>query len=233
MWQFVRGVEGIRDAAFAFNTPVISGNVSFYNETEGHAIPPTPTIAIVGVLEDVTRRVTQFFNRPGDRILLVRTSRSSLAASEYEDLFGASGEARLEPIDLAREKSLIEALVATTGEGLISSAHDVSEGGLAVTLAEACFNSKSVLGAEVDQDSGELGNADLLFGEGPSSVILSAAVENVERVRDIFGRHGIECVTIGIVTERGRLKIGSAINEDVSELWQIYEQALPKRLERS
>jgi len=232
MWQFVRGVEGIRDAALALNTPVISGNVSFYNETEGHAIPPTPTIAIVGVLDDVTRRVTQFFKRPGDKILLARTSRPSLAASEYEELFGATSETRLEPIDLAREKALLGALVAAAGQGLISSAHDVSEGGLAVTLAEACFNSKSVLGAEVDQDSGELGSADFLFGEGPSSVVLSAAVENIDRLRDIFAGHEIECVTIGTVTERGKLKIGSAINEDVSELWQIYEQALPKRLER-
>ena len=74
MWQFIRGVEGIRDAALALETPVVSGNVSFYNETEGRAIPPTPTIAMVGVLEDVGRRVTQFFKRPGDAIVLLRTA---------------------------------------------------------------------------------------------------------------------------------------------------------------
>src|SRR5262249_55614522 len=111
MWQFIRGVEGIRDAAIALETPVISGNVSFYNETEGHAIPPTPTIAIVGVLDDVTHRVTQFFQRAGDKIVLVRTSRLSLAASEYEALFGPFGEPELAPIHLAKEKALIEALV--------------------------------------------------------------------------------------------------------------------------
>ena len=233
MWQFIRGVEGIRDAALALKTPVISGNVSFYNETEGHAIPPTPTIAMVGRLDDVSQRVTQFFKRPGDRILLVRTTGPSLAASEYESLFGAIGDRALVPIDLGKEKSLVEALVAAAGTGLISSAHDVSEGGLAVALAEACFNSQSVLGAEVNQDGGELGGAEILFGEGASSVVLSVGEENVDRVHALFAGYRLECRTIGTVTARTRLRIGSVIDDDTIDLWRIYEQALPKRLERS
>ena len=87
MWQFIRGVEGIRDAALALETPVVSGNVSFYNETEGRAIPPTPAIAMLGVLEDAGRRVTQFFKRAGDAIILLRTAPATLAASEYAALF--------------------------------------------------------------------------------------------------------------------------------------------------
>jgi len=233
MWQFIRGVEGIRDAALALKAPVISGNVSFYNETEGHAIAPTPTIAIVGKLDDVTRRVTQCFKRAGDRILMVRTAQPSLAASEYESLFGPTG-ADLAPIDLSKEKSLIDALVAAAGQGLINSAHDVSEGGLGVALAEACFNLHSVLGAEVEVDhrGGGLGSAEFLFGEGVSSVILSVVEENIDRVRELFAGYNLECKAIGVVTARPRLKIDSVIDEDTMELWQIYEQALPKRIER-
>ena len=233
MWQFIRGVEGIRDTALALKTPVISGNVSFYNETEGHAIPPTPTIAMVGLLDDVSHHVMQFFKRPGDRIVLVRTARPSLTASEYKALFGTIGNPALAPIDLTKEKSLVDALVAAAGSGLINSAHDVSEGGFAVTLAEACFNLQSVLGAEVDLEGEELGSAEILFGEGASSVVLSVAEENIDRVRDLFARYRLECRIIGTVTTLPRLRIGSVINEDAIELRRIYEQALPKRLERS
>ena len=181
MWQFIRGVEGIRDAALALETPVVSGNVSFYNETEGRAIPPTPTIAMLGVLEDAGRRVTQFFKRPGDAIILLRTAPASLAASEYAALFGGNGGS-LAALDLERERALIEGLVAAADRGLIRSAHDVAEGGLAVTLAECCFNPDGVLGAEID-GMPEQGGAEVFFGEGASSVVLSAAAGEVEKLR--------------------------------------------------
>ena len=157
MWQFIRGVDGLRDASLAFNAPVISGNVSFYNETEGHAIPPTPTIAVVGVMSDVARHVTQFFKNPGDAIAIVRTARPSLAASEYAALFGIDGGS-LGAIDLAREAALVDGLVEGCEQGLIRSAHDVAEGGLAVAMAEACFNPRAILGAEVEL--GRAGSAD-------------------------------------------------------------------------
>ena len=168
MWQFIRGVAALRDASLAFGAPVVSGNVSFYNETEGRAIPPTPTIAVVGLMLDVSKRVTQFFKNPGDAIAIVRTGRPSLAASEYEAMFGVDGGA-LAPIDLEREAALVEALVAGAERGLIRSAHDVAEGGLAVAIAEACFNPRAILGAEVDL--GRAGNADAVdfFGEGAST----------------------------------------------------------------
>src|SRR3984957_534149 len=116
MWQFTRGIAALRDASIAFKAPVISGNVSFYNETEGRAIPPTPTIAVVGTLEDVSKRVTQHFKAPGDYILMVRTGKPSLAASEYEAMYGSS-PAGLTPIDLARENLLIEAVLGAAGLG--------------------------------------------------------------------------------------------------------------------
>ncbi|MFI5353254.1 MAG: phosphoribosylformylglycinamidine synthase subunit PurL, partial [Candidatus Binatales bacterium] len=233
MWQFIRGVEGLRDAALAFGTPVVSGNVSFYNETEGRAIPPTPTIAMLGLFTDVARHFGSFFRAPGDAILLVRTASPSLAASEFAALFGVAAYS-LEPIDLARENVLIEGLVAGAELGLIRSAHDVSEGGLAVALAEACFDPDAVMGAQIDSLPASGDAIAELFGEGPSTVVVSVAPENVARVTELFS--GLECRMIGRVTSDPKLRIvsgfrvASAIDEDVAELRAIYEQAIPRRL---
>jgi len=229
MWQFIRGVDGLRAASLAFGAPVVSGNVSFYNETEGHAIPPTPTIAVLGVMPDVAKHVTQHFKNPGDAIAIVRTAAPSLAASEYAATFGIDG-GRLNPIDLAREAALIDALVEGCEQGLIRSAHDIAEGGLAVAMAEACFNPRAILGAEVEL--GRAGNADAVdfFGEGASTVILSIAPGDVARVEKLFARRGLEFEVIGNVTADPRLKLGAALDEDVSDLQRIYEDAIPRRL---
>ncbi len=227
MWQFIRGVEGLRDASLAFGAPVVSGNVSFYNETEGHAIPPTPTIAVLGVLIDVARHVTQFFKNPGDAIAMVRTAAPSIAASEYAAIFGIEG-GQLGVIDLRREAALVEGLVEGAEQGLIRSAHDIAEGGLAVALAEACFNPRAILGAEVEL--GRAGNAAAdFFGEGASTVILSIAPGDVARVEKSFAGRGLEFVVVGRVIAEPRLKIGS-LDEDVAELQRIYEDAIPRRL---
>ena len=228
MWQFVRGVEGIRDAAQALDTPVVSGNVSFYNETQGRAIPPTPTLAMVGLLDDVRRCRGQFFTRSGDAILLLRTAAPSLAASEYDALFGGAGE--LGAIDLNKERALIECLVGLAAQGLIRSAHDVADGGLAVALAEACFTPSGNLGARAELNCGGLDAVIGLFGEGPSSVIVSAAAESVAAIERMLAGSGLECGRIGEVLAQPVLKINSVIDAEVAELRAIYEQALPRRI---
>jgi phosphoribosylformylglycinamidine (FGAM) synthase-like enzyme len=189
------------------------------------------------VMADVARHVTQFFKNPGDTIAVVRTGRPSLAASEYAALFGIDASMGIEdrtlnPIDLAREAALVDGLVAGAERGLIRSAHDIAEGGFAVALAEACFNPRAILGAEVEL--GRAGNADAVdfFGEGASTVVLSMAKENVAQVEQLFAGRGnkIEFAVIGQVTSDPRLKIGNVIDEDVSELMRIYENAIPRRL---
>jgi phosphoribosylformylglycinamidine synthase subunit PurL len=229
MWQLVRGIEGLRDAAIAFDAPVISGNVSLYNETEGRAIPPTPTIAMVGTLDNVARHLKQYFRMPGDTVLIVRTAPPSLAASEYADLFGVSQQ-QLPPIDLVRERKLIDGLVECADRRLIRSAHDVSEGGLAVALAESCFNPGGLLGVEANLGAGSH-DVEVLFGEGSSTVIISAPVENVPVLRKIFAP--LETVAIGRVTAALRLKIDTVIDEDVAALQHLYETAIPGRLSQS
>ena len=229
MWQFIRGVDGLRDASIAFGAPVVSGNVSFYNETEGHAIPPTPTIAVLGVMADVAKHVTQFFKNPGDAIAIVRTGKPSLAASEYAAIFGLDG-GQLGAIDLKREAALIDGLVEGAEQGLIRSAHDIAEGGLAVAMAEACFNPRAILGAEVELGRAGSASAVDFFGEGASTVVLSIGVNDVARVEKLFAGRGLEFAVIGKVTAEPRLKIDSAVDEDVAELQRIYEDAIPRRL---
>ena len=229
MWQFTRGVEALRDAALQFGTPVVSGNVSFYNETEGLAIPPTPTIAVLGVFADVSKHVAHHFKNPGDTILIVRTAKPSFAASEYAAAFGIDG-ATLSPVDLAREQALIEGLVAGAELGLIRSAHDVADGGLAVAIAEACFSSRRILGAEIDAERAGLTDAAELFGEGPSTVVLSVARDDVARIEQLFSGSGLEVMQIGRVIAEPRLKLAPVIDEDVRELMRIYDDAIPRRL---
>jgi phosphoribosylformylglycinamidine synthase len=159
---------------------------------------------------------------------MVRTAKPSLAASEYEAMYGSSPEG-LTPIDLARENALVEGLLGAIGEGLIRSAHDVAEGGLGVALAEACFNPDKLLGALIDGLS--TSDAAELFGEGPSTIVISAHEKDVVRLGSIFQQNGIDCRTIGRVTENPRLSVGGAsIDDDVNELNRIYESALPGRL---
>jgi len=229
MWQFAEGVRGLGDAARAFGAPVVSGNVSFYNETEGRAILPTPTIAVLGIMTDVTRQVTSFFRHAGDAILLVRTNSPRLAASEYGAMFGG-GEEPLCPIDLQREAALVDGLIAGAEQGLIKSAHDVAEGGLMVALTEACFNPDGVMGAEADLAALGPASTAELFGEGASSVVISVSTKDVEQVAQIFSSRGIDCRSIGRVIAEARLRLSPVIDEDVLDLQRAYELALPGRL---
>jgi phosphoribosylformylglycinamidine synthase len=155
---------------------------------------------------------------------VVRTAKPSLAASEYEAMYGSS-PAGLTPVDLEREKRLIAALLGAVGSGLIRSAHDVAEGGLAVALTEACFNPENLLGAEIDAAF----EAAELFGEGPSTIILTAKEAEVPQVTRMFIDGGIECRVIGKVLGEPRLRIASSIEQDVRELNRIFEGALPGR----
>src|SRR5436305_885772 len=148
MWAFSEVVDGMAEACAALGTPVVSGNVSFYNETEGRGIHPTPVIGMVGLIEDVRRVVTQGFKRDGHLIALVGETAEDLAASEYEatvqgrtleEMTGA-GE-RVPRLDLERERKVQEATLRAAEEGLLQSAHDCADGGLAVALAESCFSS--------------------------------------------------------------------------------------------
>src|SRR6266498_3857908 len=170
MWSFSEVIDGMSEACKAFNTPVVSGNVSFYNETEGCGILPTPVIGMIGLVEDMRRVVQPGFKQAGDLIALLGTTADDLSLSEYlMTVEGVSSEAliaggNVPGIDLDRERAVQAACLEAAEVGLLRSAHDCSDGGLAVTLAECCFSSlnRSEIGADVEL-SGSLAAVALLF----------------------------------------------------------------------
>lgn len=194
-WQLKEAVEGMAEACIALSTPVTGGNVSLYNETEGEAVYPTPTIGMLGLLDDVSKKVTPGFKSGGDVIALlgvIRGDEVSLAASQYlETVHGLVAGCPRDP-DLVLERNLDEVLVRAASEGLLKSAQDLSEGGFAVALAESCIKAeKGAAGAAVDLGgTGCTGVYDhrpdaVLFGECNSAVVVSVSPENVESLQKL------------------------------------------------
>jgi phosphoribosylformylglycinamidine synthase II len=230
MWQFAEAVRGIRDACLALNVPVVSGNVSFYNETEGRAIPPTPTIAMAGLLEHIDHHTTQWFKTEGDVIVLLGRTREELGGSEYLAL--AHGLVRGAPpwIDLDVEKQVQRTCLAAITEGLVRSAHDVSEGGLAVALAECCVSGPGVGHGAVIELEGAIRPDALLFGESQSRVILSLRRRHLGRLRELATAHEVPLTVLGEVRGR-RLVISPLIDVEVDDLRRVWASALPRRMD--
>ncbi len=224
MWQFGEAIMGIREACLTLGVPVIGGNVSFYNETSGVSIHPTPTIGMVGLIEDIGRHTAQWFRNEGDLIALIGKNAAGLGGSEYLKIVH-NKEAGLPSIDLQNEKSVQEACLKAVRECIIVSAHDASEGGLAVALAEACLNPKGELGAEVKIDAGGLRADDLLFGEAQSRIIVSLKEKDLDRLKGVCASAGAPVSVIGRVT-RGELKINGLIKIPVSAVGKAWGGAL-------
>ena len=235
MWQFARSIDGIADACRAFEAPIVGGNVSFYNETEGKAIHPTPMIAMVGLLEDVRSAMTQWFRRAGDVIVLLGEPGGSLAASEYLALVHGTEAGRPAPVNLKAERALHDAVRAAREAGLIVSAHDASEGGLAVALAECCITSPGgALGAAITLDAPGRLDA-LLFGEAPSRIIVSAPTENRARLETLLRSLDVPHRVLGETGgEHLRITVGKslAVDLEVGALRTAWKTALPALLKK-
>ena len=233
MWSFSEVIDGMAEACRAFETPVVSGNVSFYNETEGRGILPTPVIGMVGLIEDVRRVVTPGFKKTGDVIALLGTTEDDLSMSEYAvSLHGVStaeiaAAGKVPALDLEREVAVQRACLEAAEAGLLSAAHDCADGGLAVALAELCFSSLSreALGAEVEL-SGPLGPASLLFSESPSRILISFDPAELKAVEEIAARNDAPFEKIGVVggsnlqiTINGEVSIAGAVT-DFETAWR-------------
>ena len=230
MWQFTESIRGIRDACTALGTPVVSGNVSFYNETAGRAIPPTPIIAMVGLLEHSQQHTTQWFKAEGDTIVLLGRTREDIGASEYLALTYGLVCGVPPWIDLRVEKQVEQVCLAATAEGLVRSAHDVSEGGLAVALAECCISGPQPhLGAVIELEGAIRPDA-LLFGESQSRIVLTLRRRHLSRLREIAAAAEVPLTILGEVRGR-RLIIGPLIDVEVEELRRVWDGALPRRME--
>lgn len=199
MWEFERAVDGISEAAEALGTPVVSGNVSFYNETKGEGIYPTPTIGMVGLLEDVDKRMTPWFVRKGDPIALLGNTAGHLGASAYLWVLFGRDEGTPPPLDMERERALQELLRLYASEGMVKSCHDCSTGGLLIAVAECGIAPHRTMGVVLDLQSKGLKRSGLLFGEDASRAVVSCSPSALDDVKAAADRSGIPFTVIGRV----------------------------------
>ena len=197
MWQFEQAVCGMGDACLYFDIPVVSGNVSLYNETKGEAIFPTPTVAVVGLIEDQSKVMTAGFKQAGHCIGLIGFTMEELGGSEYLKVLFDRNEGKPPVLDRKHEKQVQEFCLELIQKGLIQSAHDCSEGGLAIAVAESCFSATAkALGATLELESNLRADA-LLFGETQSRIIISFPEELTDQIKDLALSYPVDFSLIG------------------------------------
>ena len=235
-FQFREACRGMADACLALDTPITGGNVSLYNESPSGPVMPTPMIGMIGVLEHVSKRVASAFHAPGDIIIVLGRTTGELGGSQYlshvtGDTFGAPPR-----VDLAAERALVNCLVAAAGRTLLRSAHDTSDGGLAVALAECGMGATEPLGFTVDltKHASDVPAPALLFGEDQARVVVSVAPADVNAVLALAWTHGVKATPVGKVGEiGGPARIVAAersLERPIGHLATIYEQAIPRRM---
>ncbi|HJM42547.1 MAG TPA: phosphoribosylformylglycinamidine synthase subunit PurL [Nitrospinota bacterium] len=243
MWEFSEAVEGMSEACRALGVPVVSGNVSFYNETGGENIHPTPTVGMVGLLEDAAGFCPAAFQREGDYVALLgpsggESSRAGLGGSAY--LWNVLGMRRgpCPPVDLEREAALHRLCRRAVSDGILSSCHDVSDGGVAVALAESGLLADPPLGASVEIVRG--GRPDeVLFGEAQGWAVISLPLDELPRLETLAGEMGVALDVLGRVTGESFMvevssgeagAAGSVLRAPVRDLWEAWRTGLERAL---
>ncbi|MDD6791310.1 MAG: AIR synthase related protein, partial [Thermobifida fusca] len=225
MWQFAEATRGLADACQALGTPVTGGNVSFYNQTGSTAINPTPVIGVLGVIDDVHKRVTSAFSAEGESVVfLLGETRLELGGSAWADVIHGHLGGRPPQIDLDAEAALGRVLIDGAAAELLVSAHDLSDGGLAVALAESCL--RGGVGCEVDLGDDAF---TALFSESAARAVVSVRPEHETALVDLCAKHGVPVRRLGtvggsaltMVHRTGRISI------EVAELRDAYESTLP------
>ncbi len=229
MWQFSQVIEGMRDACVTLGVPVVSGNVSFYNETDGIPIFPTPTIAMVGLLPRVERHVTPWFKSAGDIVALLGRTREELGGSEYLKVVHGLVKGTPPWIDLSLERAVQHTCLKAIEKGIVRSAHDVSDGGLAVALAECCISGpEKPLGARIQLTEMMRPDA-LLFGESQSRIIVSVREKDLPRLRQIAAKEGAPIQVLGEVGGP-HLALQPLAQLPVEEMRSIWANGLSRRM---
>jgi phosphoribosylformylglycinamidine synthase II len=229
MWQFSQVIRGMRDACMALNVPVVSGNVSFYNETDGVPIYPTPTVGMVGLLAKVRRVVTPWFKAAGDLVVLLGRTREELGGSEYLKVVHKLVRGTPPWIDLRLEHAVQHCCLEAIQRGIVRSAHDVSDGGLAVALAECCVcGPEKPLGVRVEMREMIRGDA-LLFSESQSRIVVSLQEKDLGELQAIAAKENVPVQVLGSVGGT-RLIIQPLLRLPVEEVRAIWSSALPNHL---
>ncbi len=236
-WQFRKAIEGISEACRVLDIPVTGGNVSFYNESPQGAVDPTPMIGVVGLIEKTENGKwkmengfpTSYFQKEGDLIFLIGETKEELGGSEYLKQIHGLKKGLPPRMDLQLEKRVHQFLREAVNNGWVRSAHDCSEGGLAVALAECCVMGDTKIGAEIELTDGKIRLDVLLFGETQSRVVISASKTWMEELKQLAKRLSVPFSKIGIV--RGDdLKIGQWIRMDVDEIERFWKTTIPNAM---
>lgn len=227
-WTFKEALGGMGDACRALNTPVTGGNVSFYNENPNGAIFPSPIIGMLGVIEDVEKhRTTPAFKNEGDIVLYIGADRKGLGGSEYLKAVHGLTTGDAPEIDLDFEVKLQEALLTAIKLGLVNAAHDLSDGGLATSLAEmAIFGRK---GAELSVETLKGSTHEILYSEAQSGVVITIPAPELQTVKHHFDEAGVPLYELGVV-KGDTLSIKDLVSINVTEADEIYESVLPKAM---
>ncbi|HUU37904.1 MAG TPA: phosphoribosylformylglycinamidine synthase subunit PurL [Candidatus Desulfaltia sp.] len=232
MWQFKKVIEGMAEACRTFEIPVTGGNVSFYNDTEGTSIHPTPVLGVVGLIDDLDKLVGPGFQEDGDSIVLLGENREELGGSEYLRTVHGLENGRPPGIDLEREKAVQELCREAIGKGLLRSAHDLSEGGLAVCAAECCLLSGTRIGCAIGLDD-KLRPDALLFAESQSRLLVSTAARHLSQLLKLAEERAIPAKAVGqvggkelIIRQGGR----EIVRLSVEQLYEAWKRAIPEAL---
>ncbi|MBE9503401.1 MAG: phosphoribosylformylglycinamidine synthase subunit PurL [Proteobacteria bacterium] len=229
MWQFAEAVRGLSDACKAFDTPVVSGNVSLYNETKGEAIYPTPTVGMVGLLENVNLHSTQYFKNKGDIIVLLGKNRSELGGSEYLKIVHGLVKGPPPVLDLKLERLVQKTCLEAIAAGIVESSHDCAEGGLAVALSEGCISGDKPMGANIElYNEGQRWDA-LLFGESQSRIVLSLNRRHIDKLEEIACNNETPLEVLGEVGG-DHLLIDDKINVAIEDLQKAWRESLESRV---
>ena len=221
-WQFREAIRGIGDACKTLDTPVTGGNVSFHNESKSNAIFPTPTIGMLGIIEDLDKVMSSDFKIAGDEIYLLGNNRCEVGGSEYLKIIQNIISGDSPEININEEKQLIDTILDLIDKKLINSAHDISEGGLAICLAEKAINSKK-FGCTVTIKNSTVGN---IFGESQSRIVVSVSKNNLDNFIDLCKKNNLFFEKLGEVIENNFI-IKDVVTTTVTELTKQYENAIP------
>jgi phosphoribosylformylglycinamidine synthase len=226
MWQFAEACRGLKDGCVDLGIPVTGGNVSLYNQTGETAILPTPVVAVLGVIDDVSRRTPTGFAAAGEAIVLLGETREELSGSEWAHVVHGHLGGRPPAVDLTREKALAELLAegGQLGQGLVTSAHDLSDGGLAQALVESVL--RHDVGASVALDGDRFV---ALFSESAGRVLVTVPAEDVERLVDLAARHGMPATELGR-TGGQALVVEGSFEVPLPELRDTWSRTLPDAL---
>ena len=225
-WQFCRAVEGLGEGCRQLETPVVGGNVSFYNESFGEAIYPTPVVGMLGLLDDVDDRVGSAFIREGDLVALLGETKDELGGSEYLKVIHGKVAGSPPSIDWDAEKGLIRCLARAAEANLLSSAHDLSEGGLAVALSESAIQGGTGAGVKL---AGDLPLHVLLFSESQSRALVSLEPGKLEALKEIAARLGVPLEVIGR-TGGDNLEVEGAFSIPLEKMKDVYMNSLEKMI---